>query len=616
MRIGTMLAFLAILVLVATSLSFTQVKALESFTYTPTTIAGLGTAANGFAGPWIKHESGGIDGLVSICNTRFDYANLSYEVKHDTMHLQWVKSGAWSDHNRYQRPLAAALPNTAGATYWLSYLVDFQDSLPIGNTYFMVKLYGASGATEIVALGHGGGGNTPATWTCGSGWPGNTGDDVSTSQITGDPAWVVMRIDMSGSASAPCRTFMWVDPNPAIEPDTATAIVKRGSTVPAGGIDAVAIEFGGDGILTRLIFDEVVVASKYLDLNADTPTGTVARESFNYPVTGLAPLGTASNGFAGPWIKHESGGIDGLVTICNNRFDYASLSYEIPHDTIHAQWYKSFAWSDHNRYQRPLAAAYPNTAGAKYWLSYLVDFKDSLPVGNTYFMVKLYGASGATEIVALGHGGGGNTPATWTCGSGWPGNTGDDVSTVEIARQPAWVVMRMDMSGTATDPCRTYMWVDPNPAIQPDTATAIVKRGSTVPAGGIDAIAIEFGGDMTCVRLIFDEICLAPTYTGLTTTDVAPGTTTGLPEKFSLSQNYPNPFNPTTNISYALPQSGNVRLSVYNVLGQEVAVLVNGVQEAGLHNATFDGKDLTSGVYFYRLQSESNTATLKMMLLK
>jgi hypothetical protein len=159
------------------------------------------------------------------------------------------------------------------------------------------------------------------------------------------------------------------------------------------------------------------------------------------------------------------------------------------------------------------------------------------------------------------------------------------------------------------------MWVDPNPAIEPDTTTAIVKRNSTVPAGGIDNIALEFGGDGLCVRLIFDEICLSSTYAGLTTTDV-PANTTGLPERFTLSQNYPNPFNPSTNISYALPQSQNVRLSVFNVLGQEVAVLVNGVQDAGVHNVTFDGKGLTSGVYFYRLQSNENVATLKMMLLK
>jgi hypothetical protein len=609
MRILTVLFCFVLLAFVVTT-GAAQTKALESFNYPLSSLAGLGTASNGFGGPWIGDVAGGTEGLVSICNTRFDYANLSYTVAHDTFHLQWVKSNAWSDANRYKRPLAAAWPNTAGKKYWIAYLVDFADSLPVGNTYFMVKLYG--GSTEIVALGHGGGGNTPAMWTCGSGWPGNTGADLSAQEITYDPAWVVMRIDMTGNATDQARTYMWVDPDPAAEPDTATAIVKRSTGVPAAGFDNIAIEFGGDGIRTRLIFDEIRLAEKYADLNAASPTGTVARESFTYPLTSLAAKGTATKGFAGPWVGDVAGGTEGLATIANNRFNYANLSYTIPHDTMHLQWLKSNAWSDANRYKRPLAAAYPNTAGNKYWVSYMVDFPDSLPVGNTYFMVKLY--SGATEIVALGHGGGGNTPAMWTCGSGWPGNTGADLSAQEITHDPAWVVMRIDMSGNATDAGRTYMWVDPDPASQPDTATAIVKRSTTVPAAGFDNIALEFGGDGAFTRLVFDEIAVSPTFTGLTTTAV-PGTQE-TPFRFELSQNYPNPFNPTTNVAYAIAKAGEVRLIVYNLLGQQVAVLADGVQTAGEHVAPFDARGLSSGVYYCRLQAGENTATMKMLLVR
>jgi hypothetical protein len=142
-----------------------------------------------------------------------------------------------------------------------------------------------------------------------------------------------------------------------------------------------------------------------------------------------------------------------------------------------------------------------------------------------------------------------------------------------------------------------------------------VKRNSTVPVAGFDNIALEFGGDMTCVRLIFDEICVSPTYTGLTVTAVD-DQEQNLPTKFSLTQNYPNPFNPSTNITYTLAKSEQVRLSVFNILGQEVAVLASGEQHAGEHTVTFNGNGLTSGVYFYRLQSASNSATLKMMLVK
>ena len=340
-----------------------------------------------------------------------------------------------------------------------------------------------------------------------------------------------------------------------------------------------------------------------------------ARESFSYQHTTMAGLGTASNGFGGPWFTHEGTGVEGLVSVSGTRFSYADLNWAVPHDTTHLQWIKSNAWSDHNRYMRPLAAAWPNTAGQKYWLSYLLDVKEPLPVGNTYFMVKLYGASGATEILALGKGGGRDAnPPVWTCGSGWPGASGDDVSAVQITAGPVWLVMRIDMSG-GTDPCRTFMWVDPDPASEPDTSNAIVKRNSTVPVTGIDNIALEFGGDGINTRLIFDEITLAPSYAGLTAPLSVPSSG-DVPARFDLSQNYPNPFNPTTKISFALERTGFVRLSVFDLLGREVAVLVNGVRTVGSHEVAFVGSGLPSGAYFYKLQSGQGTVTKKMMLIK
>jgi hypothetical protein len=88
------------------------------------------------------------------------------------------------------------------------------------------------------------------------------------------------------------------------------------------------------------------------------------------------------------------------------------------------------------------------------------------------------------------------------------------------------------------------------------------------------------------------------------------------PLTFNLEQNYPNPFNPSTNIRYSVPESGNVKLAVYNVVGEEVAVLVNGYTEAGQFDVSFDASNLPSGVYLYKLQSANSVQTKKMMLLK
>ncbi len=88
------------------------------------------------------------------------------------------------------------------------------------------------------------------------------------------------------------------------------------------------------------------------------------------------------------------------------------------------------------------------------------------------------------------------------------------------------------------------------------------------------------------------------------------------PTEFTLSQNYPNPFNPSTKISFTLPKASNVTLKVYNVLGQEVATIFQGFQNAGKYTATFEGVNLASGIYFYSLHADNSTMTKKMILMK
>lgn len=95
----------------------------------------------------------------------------------------------------------------------------------------------------------------------------------------------------------------------------------------------------------------------------------------------------------------------------------------------------------------------------------------------------------------------------------------------------------------------------------------------------------------------------------------------GIPRTYELFQNCPNPFNPETQIRYDLPLSGQVTLTIFNVLGQKVKVLVNGAQDAGHKSAIWDGKneedqDVASGIYFYKIKTESFEKTKKMILLR
>ena len=89
-----------------------------------------------------------------------------------------------------------------------------------------------------------------------------------------------------------------------------------------------------------------------------------------------------------------------------------------------------------------------------------------------------------------------------------------------------------------------------------------------------------------------------------------------VPTSFRLYQNYPNPFNGTTNIGFRISDFGFVSLKVYDVLGREVATLVNEVRQPGSYEVGFDGNVLASGMYFYRLEAGANVETRKMILTK
>ncbi|MCW8802899.1 MAG: T9SS type A sorting domain-containing protein, partial [Ignavibacteriaceae bacterium] len=88
------------------------------------------------------------------------------------------------------------------------------------------------------------------------------------------------------------------------------------------------------------------------------------------------------------------------------------------------------------------------------------------------------------------------------------------------------------------------------------------------------------------------------------------------PITFNLSQNYPNPFNPSTLIQYSIPKTSRVNITIYDVLGNEVSVILNEEKLTGNYEIEFSAADLPSGVYFYQLKTGNNVRTKKMILMK
>ena len=95
-----------------------------------------------------------------------------------------------------------------------------------------------------------------------------------------------------------------------------------------------------------------------------------------------------------------------------------------------------------------------------------------------------------------------------------------------------------------------------------------------------------------------------------------PGEFKGNPDRFILNQNYPNPFNPSTVISYTIKVDGNVKLTIYNLVGQSVQVLVDGYRTTGDYEITFDANDLPAGIYLYKLQVGDYSSVKRMTLVK
>ncbi|MFA8344339.1 MAG: T9SS type A sorting domain-containing protein [Rhodothermaceae bacterium] len=165
----------------------------------------------------------------------------------------------------------------------------------------------------------------------------------------------------------------------------------------------------------------------------------------------------------------------------------------------------------------------------------------------------------------------------------------------------------------------TFSFLDPTTA----QGATITKLTDTTAVVKWKAGSITGGMKVVFDILVTDTEGLKDTsMVQITVLDYTDVTDTETPEEYSLSQNYPNPFNPTTKLKFGIPFESDVKVVIYNILGQQVKTLVNEVMDAGFHTVTFDASSLPSGVYIYRIKavatdgSETFVSTRKSVLVK
>ena len=178
----------------------------------------------------------------------------------------------------------------------------------------------------------------------------------------------------------------------------------------------------------------------------------------------------------------------------------------------------------------------------------------------------------------------------------------------------AWLVAKVVMSGDGADEM-AYLWVNPDPSIEPDVADMAVSGACTLLDNGFNQVVCHLGmtEGITCY---YDEARVGTSFADVSPAFSRVNQQAGeLPGQFGLSQNYPNPFNPATKISYSIPKASFVTLKIFDLLGREISTLVNEFQRADTYNVNFDASDIANGIYIYQLKINNEFIKTKRMVL-
>ena len=186
----------------------------------------------------------------------------------------------------------------------------------------------------------------------------------------------------------------------------------------------------------------------------------------------------------------------------------------------------------------------------------------------------------------------------------------EDLSTIGIKdtaiAYDSWFWEKIVVNGDSVS-----IWSFHDGAAPADTAGYIFTTDNVAIGAGAPTLILAAVTDDDSSAVHIDEIWYNETPTGMSISDDAP-----IASRYELGQNYPNPFNPITHIRFNIPETGNTKLTVFNIMGEAVANLIDGVVSAGAHTVSWNAANMPTGVYFYRMESGNFTQTRKLLLVK